>query len=101
MTPLEAEALLVRYQAALPSVERTDEFGRWCLLAEVVSPGPAVQAASEWAARERGVSKLALAMVATAKQTVKDEQERRRRRWLRDDRDRRAAVEAEPASVAA
>jgi len=72
MTPFEAEALLIRYQAAINYVERTDLLGRWALLDEVVNPGPEVRAASLQVARERGVSKLALAMVATSRQCLQD-----------------------------
>jgi len=88
MTPLEAEALLVRYQAAVTHIERTDEQGRWALLDEVVYPGELVEAASLQAAAERGVSRLALAMVATANQ-----------QRLEDDRDLVAAAQAVPVAA--
>jgi len=73
MTPLEAEALLVRYQAAVTQIERTDEQGRWALLDEVVYPGDGVMLASLQVAEQRGISKLALAMVASATQQLKDD----------------------------
>src|SRR5262245_26533086 len=88
MTPLEAEALLIRYQAALQHIERTDVMGRWALLDEVVYPGDEVMLASLTVAEERGISKLALAMAATAQQL------------LRDDRHRVATAETVPAMAA-
>jgi len=72
MTPLEAEALLVRYQSILPYLDRCEEQARWALLAEVVDPTPEAEAASLEVALERGVSRLALAMAATCKQLVND-----------------------------
>jgi len=72
MTPLEAEALLIRYQAILPYLERCEEVGRWALLAEVIDPTPEAERASIEVAMERGVSRLALAMAATCKQLVHD-----------------------------
>lgn len=103
MTPIEAEALLVRYQAAMPQVERADEHGRWELLGEIIDPGPDLLIISLQVAQERGVSKLALTMTGTAQQTVKEQRGRVNhtpRRWLGDDRDRLAAAETVP-SVAA
>lgn len=87
MTPLEAEALLIRYQAAISCIGRTDLPGRWALLDEVMNPSTELMLGSLHVAEARGVSKLALAMAATAGQL------------LRDDRHHAAAAQAAPVAA--
>lgn len=62
MEILDAEAMLVRYSAAVTQLPYTDEEGRWNLLAMVVAPSADVLDASLEVAEERierqGESKL-------------------------------------------
>jgi len=96
LTPIQAEALLVRYQGILGYLETTDEQGRWALLAEAVDPGPYAERMSIRVARERGVSKLAVSMSAGYSNDLAAV-----RVWLRrNDPDRLRAAQAPPAVLA-
>jgi hypothetical protein len=96
MNPLQAEALLVRYQGILGYLETTDEQGRWALLAEVIDPNPYALKASLTVAAERGISKLAVTMAAGYHNDLAHA-----RAWLRRNYPNRfRAAEAMPAAVA-
>lgn len=60
MTPIEAEALLVRHAAAIRGLDFVDEDGRWELLGMVVFPSEDVENASMTVAEESGPRELAL-----------------------------------------
>lgn len=93
MTPVEIEAMLIRWSAAARQVESTDEDGRWQLLAEVVDPGPDLLAVSLKEAERRGPSQFAYTL---AGQTKPQKSKKPGRGWLRDHGNPLTAAQAEP-----
>lgn len=62
MEPIDCQALLIRYSAAVSQIEHTDRQGRIDLLACVLMPGKELLAASLSEAERVGVGNVAYAM---------------------------------------
>jgi len=83
MSPLEAEALLIRHKAAMTQVNHLELDDRMSLLLMIVSPSEDVLAASLQVAQERGASKLAREIAETPAKPRKRPSGPRPRAWLR------------------
>jgi hypothetical protein len=59
MDPIQAQALLIRHEAAMKLVEHTDQSGRLGLLTEIIWPSDNLLKSSLKEAQRRGASELA------------------------------------------